>query len=112
LDDFSNFTPKDWTDMAERNLYQIANGAEGMQQKLDKDGVVHDLRYIKPPDADVNKFILKNMSKGKWVDRTEVTSTQINVNLTTSYEEVNRILEEQKQQIIEAEYRQIEGSAE
>lgn len=90
-----------WVEQAEQNLWELANGAEGEQEKLDKEGNVHNLHYKLPPNLDANKFILKNRSKGKWADKTEITSTQINVNLTASYDEVNRILAKQKQEQIE-----------
>ena len=87
---------KDWVEQAEENLWDLANGAEGMAEKLDKDGVVHELNYRLPPNLEANKFILKNKSKGKWADKTEITSTQINVNLTASYQEVNQLMEKQR----------------
>lgn len=99
--DVQAFGDDDWSKQAERNLYEIANGAEGEQEKLDKEGNVHNLRYKLPPNLDANKFILKNRSKGKWADKTEITSTQINVNLTASFNEVNKLMEEQKRKIIE-----------
>lgn len=94
-------TPDDWTKQAEKNLWELANGAEGMAEKLDKEGEVHMLRYKLPPNADINKFIVKNMSKGKWADKIEVTSTQVNVNLTATYNEVNQIIEKQRQKLLE-----------
>jgi len=86
----------DWTQKAEQNLWEIANGANGEQEKIDKDGNVYNLKYKLPPNLDANKFILKNKSKGKWVDKVEISTTQINVNLTASYNEVNQILEKQR----------------
>lgn len=97
----NTFGDDDWTKQAELNLLELANGAEGEQEKLDKEGNVHNLHYKLPPNLDANKFILKNRSKGKWADKTEITSTQINVNLTASFNEVNKLMEEQKQKIIE-----------
>lgn len=93
----------DWTKKAEQNLWEIANGACGEQEKLDKDGEIHNLRYKLPPNLDANKFILKNKSKGKWVDKIETTSTQININLTARYNEINKILEEQRNLICDKE---------
>ncbi len=92
---------KDWTKQAEANLWEIANGARGEQEKLDKEGNVHMLRFKKAPDFDANKFILKNMSNGKWADKIETVSTQVNVNLTASYNEVTALIEKQKQKILE-----------
>ena len=97
-----NLTSEEWSDAAEQNLYDIANGAEGMQQKLDKEGNIHDLRFKLPPNLDANKFILKNKSKGKWADKIETTSTQINISLTASYNEVNELMEKQRQAIIDS----------
>lgn len=99
---------EDWVKKAEQNILDLAEGAEGEQEKLDKEGTVHNLRYKLPPNLDANKFILKNKSKGKWADKTEITSTQINVNLTASYNEVNQLMEKQRllsggEEIIEAE---------
>lgn len=105
--DASDLTPDEWTKIAEENILEIANGAEGMAEKLDKDGHVHELHYKLPPNADMNKFIAKNMSKGKWADKIETTATQININLTASYNEVNDLIEKQRQQVIEAEFKAI-----
>ena len=99
-DDVKNLSDDDWTNQAEQNLWELANGAEGMVEKLDKDGRIHELNYKLPPNPDVNKFIVKNRSRGKWADKTEITSTQININLTASFNEVNKLLEEQKLKII------------
>lgn len=104
----NTFGDDDWTKRAEQNLYELANGAEGEMEKLDKEGNVHNLHYKLPPNMEANKFILKNRSKGKWADKTEITSTQINVNLTASFNEVNKLMEEQKRKIIE-EKKQIEA---
>lgn len=92
----------EWSNQAERNLLEIANGATGEMEKLDKEGVVHNLRYRLPPNLDANKFILKNKSKGKWADKIETTSTQINISLTASYNEVNELMEKQRQAIIDS----------
>ena len=108
LKNIDTFDDDDWTKRAEQNLYELANGAEGEQEKLDKEGNVHNLHYKLPPNMEANKFILKNRSKGKWADKTEITSTQINVNLTASFNEVNKLMEEQKRKIIE-EKQQIEA---
>lgn len=104
----NTFGDEDWTKRAEQNLYELANGAEGEMEKLDKEGNVHNLHYKLPPNMEANKFILKNRSKGKWADKTEITSTQINVNLTASFNEVNKLMEEQKRKIIEKK-KQIEA---
>ena len=88
----NTFGGDEWAKQAERNLYEIANGAEGEQEKLDKEGNIHNLHYKLPPNLDANKFILTNRSKGKWTDKTEITSTQINVNLTASFNEVNKLM--------------------
>jgi len=104
----NNLNDDDWLRQAEQNLYEIANGAEGMAEKVDKDGVVHELRYKLPPNLDANKFILKNKSGGKWADKVEITSTQINLNLTASYNQVNELIEKQRQQVIDAEFEVIE----
>lgn len=102
------FSDKDWTNAAEQNLWDIANGAEGIQEKLDKDGCIHELRYKLPPNLDANKFILKNKSKGKWADKIETTSTQININLTASYNEVNKLVEKERTVIDKSTIEQIE----
>ena len=104
----NNLNDDDWLRQAEQNLYEIANGAEGMAEKVDKDGVVHELRYKLPPNLDANKFILKNKSGGKWADKVEITSTQINLNLTASYNQINELIEKQRQQVIDAEFEVIE----
>lgn len=108
MSDVSNMDDDEWTKQAEKNLYELANGAEGMAEKLDKEGNVHELRYKMPPNIDANKFILKNRSKGKWADKTEITSTQVNINLTASYNEVNALIEKQRQEVIDAEFDVIE----
>ena len=89
----------DWTRQAEENLFELANGAKGEMEKLDKDGHVHNLKYKLPPNLDANKFILKNRSKGKWADKIEVTHTQVNVNLTASYNEVKQLMQAQKERL-------------
>ena len=101
---------KEWTQRAEQNLWELANGAEGMAEKLDKEGCVHELRYKLPPNIEANKFILKNRSGGKWADKTEVSHTNVNVNLTASYNEVRELMSKQrlslannKDEVIEAE---------
>lgn len=108
----NNMSDDEWTEKAEQNLYEIANGAEGMAEKLDKEGNIHELNYKLPPNLDANKFILKNKSKGKWADKIEVTATQININLTASYNEVNELIEKQRQQVIEAKEQVIEADFE
>jgi hypothetical protein len=106
----NNLGDDDWLRQAEQNLYDIANGAEGMAEKLDKEGFVHELRYKLPPNLDANKFILKNKSGGKWADKVEITSTQINLNLTASYNQVNELIEKQRQQVIDAEFKVLEDN--
>lgn len=93
-----NQSEEDWQYMAEAQLWQLAEGAEVMTEKVDKDGCVHELRSKLPPNMDAVKFILKNKSKGKWADKTEITNTQINFNLTASYDEVTKILAQQQEQ--------------
>lgn len=88
----------DWQYMAEAKLWQLAEGVEVMSEKVDKDGCVHELRAKMPPNMEAVKFILKNKSKGKWADKTEITNTQINFNLTASYDEVTKILAQQQEQ--------------
>lgn len=105
----NTFGDDDWMKQAEINLHALANGAEGEMEKLDKEGNVHNLRYKLPPNLDANKFILKNRSKGKWADKTEITVTQTNINLTASFNEVNKLMEDQKRKIIE-ERKQIEAN--
>lgn len=107
--DANDLSPEEWTKIAEKNILDIANGAEGEQEKLDKEGNVHNLHFKLPPNFEANKFIAKNMSKGKWADKTEVTVTQTNLNLTASYEEVNRIIEKQRQKLIESKEQVIEA---
>ena len=93
-----NQSEEDWQYMAEAQLWQLAEGVEVMTEKVDKDGCVHELRSKLPPNMDAVKFILKNKSKGKWADKTEITNTQINFNLTASYDEVTKILAQQQEQ--------------
>lgn len=90
---------EEWINHAEDKLWEMIDGAEVTQEKLDKDGCVHELRAKLPPNVDAIKFALKNRSKGKWADKTEITNTQINVNLTASYNEVKQIMAQQKAQI-------------
>lgn len=88
---------KDWQEHAENKLWELIEGAEVVTEKVDKDGCVHELRSKLPPNADAIKFALKNRSKGRWADKTEVTHTQINVNLSASYNEVKELMNRQKQ---------------
>ena len=90
---------EEWINHAEDKLWEMIDGAEVTQEKLDKDGCVHELRAKLPPNVDAIKFALKNRSKGKWADKTEITNTQINVNLTASYNEVKQIMAQQKAQM-------------
>lgn len=92
---------EEWTNHAEDKLWEMIEGVEVTQEKLDKDGVIHELRSKLPPNIDAIKFALKNRSKGKWADKTEITNTQINVNLTASYNEVKEIMARQKAQTLE-----------
>ena len=95
-----------WLKHAEDKLWEMIEGAEVTQEKLDKDGCVHELRSKLPPSVDAIKFALKNRSKGKWADKTEVTNTQINVNLTASYNEVKEIMARKKAKIQEQQHLQ------
>lgn len=90
------YSDEQWQQHAENKLWEMIDGVEVVTEKLDKDGVPHELRSKLPPNVDAIKFALKNRSKGKWADKTEVTHTQINVNLTASYDEVKRLMEQQK----------------
>lgn len=98
---------EEWTNHAEDKLWEMIEGAEVTQEKLDKDGVVHELRAKLPPNIDAIKFALKNRSKGRWADKTEITNTQINVNLTASYNEVKEIMARQKAQMLEQQNMQL-----
>ena len=89
----------EWLDHAEEKLWELVDGVEVTREKIDKDGCIHELRSKLPPNVDAIKFALKNRSKGKWADKTEVTNTQINVNLTASYNEVKQIMAQQKAQL-------------
>lgn len=91
---------KDWQAHAEQALWQLVDGAESTIEKLDKDGCVHTLTSKAAPNIDAVKFALKNKSKGEWADKTEVTHTQVNLNLNATYNEVKALLEQQKQQQI------------
>lgn len=91
---------KDWQEHAENKLWELIEGAEVITEKVDKDGCIHELRSKLPPNADAIKFALKNRSKGKWADKTEVTHTQLNVNLTASYNEVKELMNKQKEKIV------------
>lgn len=93
-------TDEMWQQHAENKLWEMIEGVEVVQEKLDKDGCVHELHAKLPPNVDAIKFALKNRSKGKWADKTEVTHTQVNVNLTASYDEVKKLLEKEKQKSI------------
>ena len=88
---------KEWQELAEKSLKRLVEGVEVTTEKLDKDGCVHELRTVLPPNIDAVKFALKNRSKGKWADKTEVTHTQINVNLTASYNQVKELMDKEKQ---------------
>ena len=88
----------EWLNHAEQKLWELVDGVEVTREQVDKDGCIHELRSKLPPNVDAIKFALKNRSKGKWADKTEVTNTQINVNLTASYNEVKQIMAQQKAQ--------------
>lgn len=94
----ANMNDKDWQDLAEDGLKRLIEGVEVTTEKMDKDGCVHELRSVLPPNVDAIKFALKNRSKGKWADKTEVTHTQVNLNLTASYNEVKELMNKEKQQ--------------
>jgi hypothetical protein len=98
---------EEWVKQAEENLWELANGAEGVQEKLDKDGCPHMLTYRLPPNLEANKYILNNKAKGKWADKLQVTSTQVNINLTASYNEVTEIINQQKKELIAKKEEQI-----
>lgn len=87
---------EEWQDLAEQNLKRLVEGVEVTTEKMDKDGCIHELRTVLPPNVDAVKFALKNRSKGKWTDKTEVTHTQINVNLSASYNEVKKLMEKER----------------
>ena len=107
-----------WLKHAEDKLWEMIEGAEVIQEKLDKDGCVHELRAKLPPNVDAIKFALKNRSKGKWADKTETTITQVNVNLNASYNEVKelmarekqRLIEERKEGVIDVDYIEVENA--
>ena len=90
---------EEWLNHAEGKLWELVDGVEVTREQVDKDGTIHTLRSKLPPNVDAIKFALKNRSKGKWADKTEVTNTQINVNLTASYNEVKQIMAQQKAQL-------------
>lgn len=92
----SKMSDEQWQEHAENKLWEMIDGAEVVTEKMDKDGCVHELHAKLPPNVDAIKFALKNRSKGRWADKTEVTHTQINVNLTASYDEVKRLMEKEK----------------
>lgn len=94
----ANMNDKDWQDLAEDSLKRLIEGVEVTTEKMDKDGCVHELRSVLPPNVDAIKFALKNRSKGKWADKTEVTHTQVNLNLTASYNEVKELMNKEKKQ--------------
>lgn len=94
----SNMNDKEWQDLAENGLKRLIEGVEVTTEKIDKDGCIHELRSVLPPNVDAIKFALKNRSKGKWTDKTEVTHTQVNLNLTASYNEVKELMNKEKQQ--------------
>lgn len=97
---YNNRSDEDWQRHAEQKLWELIDGAETITEKVDKDGQIHQLRAKLPPNTDAVKFALKNRTKGKWADKTEVTSTQINVNLTASYDEVKKLMEQETQKLL------------
>lgn len=88
----------EWLQHAEDKLWELADGAEVTTQKLDKDGVEHTLTAKMPPNVDAVKFILKNRGKGKWADKIETTTTNININLSARYNEVKELMDKQREQ--------------
>lgn len=91
----SKMSDEQWQEHAENKLWEMIDGAEVVTEKMDKDGCVHELHAKLPPNVDAIKFALKNRSKGRWADKTEVTHTQVNVNLTASYDEVKKLMEKE-----------------
>lgn len=87
----------EWLQHAEDKLWELADGAEVTTQKVDKEGNVHTLDAKLPPNVDAVKFILKNRGKGKWADKIETTTTNINISLSARYDEVKEIMEKQKE---------------
>lgn len=85
----------EWQDHAEQKLWELVEGATVTTEKLDKDGNIHQLTSTLPPNVDAIKFVLKNRSKGKWTDKIEVAHTQLTLNLTASYKEVQQIVAQQ-----------------
>ena len=103
----------EWQNLAEDGLKELIKGANVAQEKMDNSGEIHTLYSRVAPNIEAIKFALKNRSKGKWSDKTEVTHTQINVNLNASYNEVKDIMEKEKKQIqekraIDADYKTLE----
>lgn len=87
----------EWLQHAEDKLWELADGAEVTTQKVDKEGNVHTLEAKMPPNVDAVKFILKNRGKGKWADKIETTTTNINISLSARYNEVKELMEKQKE---------------
>ena len=87
----------EWLQHAEEKLWELADGAEVTTQKVDKDGNEHTLKAKMPPNVDAVKFILKNRGKGKWADKIETTTTNINISLSARYDEVKELMEKQKE---------------
>lgn len=87
---------KDWQKLAEDGLEELIKGATVTNEKLDKDGDIHTLTSKLPPNIDAIKFALKNRSNGKWADKVEITATQVNINLSASYNEVKALMQKEK----------------
>lgn len=87
---------KEWQDLAEEGLLELIKGAKVTKEHIDKDGYIHELNAKLPPNIDAIKFALKNRSNGKWADKTEITHTQVNLNLTTSYNEIKELMNKEK----------------
>ena len=84
---------------ASGSLGQGLSAAAGaaLGKKLDKEGNEHTLKAKMPPNVDAVKFILKNRGKGKWADKIETTTTNINISLSARYDEVKELMEKQKE---------------
>lgn len=95
--EFTMPSDNDWLQHAEDKLWELADGAEITTQKVDKDGNEHTLKAKMPPNVDAVKFILKNRGKGKWADKIETTTTNINISLSARYDEVKELMEKQKE---------------
>ena len=88
---------KEWQSIAEEGLQKLIEGVEVTHEKMDKDGCVHELKAKLPPNIEAIKFALKNKSNGKWADKTEITHTQVNINLSASYDEIKKMMNKEKE---------------